>query len=467
MNEDRHLEETLDRLSGSVDRSGVWASIEARADARAGGRKRASTPRRRSGLRVAVYACVAAVLVAALAMGSLEAVRHLGNGQPILVITDQTTVPSTPGQTTETTVSETSAAMYRGNLERTGVYRGGGPTEVPELVWKFKTGGAVASSPVVSDGVVYFGSADGYLYAVDVQTGQERWTFQTGDAVWSSPAVSDGVAYVSSNDDYLYALDAQSGQEKWKFRTEGWVTSSPAISDSVVYFGSSDTHLYAVGIQTGQERWRFKAEYEVTSSPAISDGVVYFTDNASLYAVDVSTGREEWKFTLGGWAVGRASSPAISAGVVYVCGGDGYLYALDAQTGQKKWDFLMAVYRGDDSAPAVSGGVIYAATGGGDSSDGYLYAVDIRSGQERWKFQTYSERGRVLTCAPAVSDGAVYFGGGPSLHALDAQSGQERWKFQTTPVANAWGGHDFVSSPVIWEGVVFFGSADGYLYTLK
>ena len=30
MTEDRQLEETLDRLSGSVDRSGVWASIEAR-----------------------------------------------------------------------------------------------------------------------------------------------------------------------------------------------------------------------------------------------------------------------------------------------------------------------------------------------------------------------------------------------------------------------------------------------------
>ena len=32
--------------------------------------------------------------------------------------------------------------------------------------WKFKTGGEIESSPAISDGVVYFGSFDSYLYAV-------------------------------------------------------------------------------------------------------------------------------------------------------------------------------------------------------------------------------------------------------------------------------------------------------------
>ena len=38
-----------------------------------------------------------------------------------------------------------------------------------------------------------------------------------------SPAVSDGVVYVGSNDTYLYAVDVQSGQEKWKFQAGGRV----------------------------------------------------------------------------------------------------------------------------------------------------------------------------------------------------------------------------------------------------
>ena len=124
MNDDRQLEETLDRLSGSVDRSGAWASIEAQADARAGSRKGASAPRRMSGMRVAVFASVAVFLVAAITVGSLEAVKHLGNGQPILVITDQTTVPSTPATqpaatTTQAVTTTTQAVTTTTGLEGT------------------------------------------------------------------------------------------------------------------------------------------------------------------------------------------------------------------------------------------------------------------------------------------------------------------------------------------------------------
>ena len=74
----------------------------------------------------------------------------------------------------------TGSAMFRGNLERTGVYPGGGPTQLPAVVWKFKADGGVASSPVISAGVVYFGSGAGYLYAVDVTSGREKWKFKTG-----------------------------------------------------------------------------------------------------------------------------------------------------------------------------------------------------------------------------------------------------------------------------------------------
>jgi len=58
------------------------------------------------------------------------------------------------------------AAMFRGNLERTGVYPDDGPTDLTELVWKFKSKDIICSSPAVSGGAVYFGSYDGYLYKV-------------------------------------------------------------------------------------------------------------------------------------------------------------------------------------------------------------------------------------------------------------------------------------------------------------
>jgi hypothetical protein len=109
MNEDRHLEETLDRLSGPVDRGGVWASIEAQGNARAGSRKGTSAPRRMRGLRVAAFASIAVVLVAAIAVGGFEAVEHLVNGGPIVHITDGTTV--IPVTTTTQAVTTTTQAV--------------------------------------------------------------------------------------------------------------------------------------------------------------------------------------------------------------------------------------------------------------------------------------------------------------------------------------------------------------------
>jgi hypothetical protein len=49
------------------------------------------------------------------------------------------------------------------------------------------------------------GSVDHYLYALDSQTGQEIWNFKTVGAVFDT-TVGDGVVYFVSGDGYLYAV---------------------------------------------------------------------------------------------------------------------------------------------------------------------------------------------------------------------------------------------------------------------
>ena len=71
----------------------------------------------------------------------------------------------------------------------------------------------IDSSPAVANGVVYFGSVDDNVYALNAATGAEQWTYTIGDAVDSSPAVANGVVYTGSGDGNVYAFGLKKGQE--------------------------------------------------------------------------------------------------------------------------------------------------------------------------------------------------------------------------------------------------------------
>jgi hypothetical protein len=73
------------------------------------------------------------------------------------------------------------------------------------------------------------------------------WNYTTGGAVWSSPAVASGVVYVGSEDCNVYALNATTGTPLWKYTTGGPVESSPIVVNGVIYIGSNDGNIYAFG----------------------------------------------------------------------------------------------------------------------------------------------------------------------------------------------------------------------------
>lgn len=72
--------------------------------------------------------------------------------------------------------------------------------------WHLKTEGAVNSPPVIDQGVLYFGSWDNHLYALDLKSARVLWWFKTDWRVDKSPAVADGVAYLGTDNGNLYAI---------------------------------------------------------------------------------------------------------------------------------------------------------------------------------------------------------------------------------------------------------------------
>lgn len=97
-------------------------------------------------------------------------------------------------------------AMYRSDLLHSGTYETKPLHELDGIKWKFKTGWSVFSSPAVATGMVFFGSYDGYLYALDANNGRLRWKFKTQYLIFSSPAIVNGMIYFGSEDGHVYAL---------------------------------------------------------------------------------------------------------------------------------------------------------------------------------------------------------------------------------------------------------------------
>jgi outer membrane protein assembly factor BamB len=51
------------------------------------------------------------------------------------------------------------------------------------------------------------GSGDNNVYALNARTGTKIWNFTTGSYVWSSPTVTNGIVYIGSLDQKVYALN--------------------------------------------------------------------------------------------------------------------------------------------------------------------------------------------------------------------------------------------------------------------
>ena len=413
------------------------------------------------------------------------------------------------------------ASTFRGNAQHSGVYDSAGVAQFSQIKSKFHTGGQVISSPAVSGGMVFVGCTDGNLYAVDHESGALKWKFETKNRITSSPAVSEGLVYFGAYDGNFYAVEAATGQLKWKFQTGGerryagthlhgsqpagetmpdpfdFYLSSPVVWNSEVFFGSGDGNVYALNAASGALKWKFKTGDVVHASPAIADGKLFVGSwDSYFYALAAASGKEKWRFKTGEDPaihnqVGIQSSAAVVDGVVYFGCRDSNFNAVDAATGQKRWSFAN---HGSwvISSPAVQNGKVYFTT----SDSGLFYSLDAKTGSPVFslKFQ-----GWPMFSSPAIAGNMLYIGSHMGkLIAIDLAGQKTFWTFETdgakqngatwtkpdgTPNYEATFASDFyddmiagvskmmtvgtiLSSPVVVDGVIYFGSADGNLYAL-
>jgi outer membrane protein assembly factor BamB len=75
--------------------------------------------------------------------------------------------------------------------------------------WRFSARGRIDSSPVVSGDKVVFGSMDGKLYLVSLDSGSEVVSYEIGEPISSTPAVVAGKVIVGCEDGKVYAFQTK------------------------------------------------------------------------------------------------------------------------------------------------------------------------------------------------------------------------------------------------------------------
>ena len=301
------------------------------------------------------------------------------------------------------------------------------PVPPLEKAWDFKADSSIKEPGLIAAGdMIFFGSKDGRIYALDASSGQVKWTFKMGKAIKLPIVTADEIVIAASQDKSVYAFETQTGQKRWQFSAgkdfgkwmypEGYF--GPLVVEGIVYISTKDKKLHALDLQTGKERWQFSAGGDI-SPPAVSREAVFFgSKDKRVYALKVNSGKKIWEVKTGHK---KHSSPIIADGKVLIAGDDD-LYALSSDNGTIMWKVEKALHW--QILPAVAGGLAFCTKD--------LAVIDLASGKEIEKIPSLNDFRTVL-----VVDETLYAMALPKqtipphtavfLFAYDVATRKEKW----------------------------------------
>jgi outer membrane protein assembly factor BamB len=210
------------------------------------------------------------------------------------------------------------------------------------LLSRFNAGAAIESSPLVRDGIDYFGSWNGVVEALDLRRGRLLWTYRSGCKITSSAAISGSTLYIGDYCGRLLALGVWTGRLRWAGAVNGRIYGTPAVAGGRVFVGSSDGGSMSAFSTGGSLIWRRYFGSYVYSSPAVWGGRVFFgTYAGAFYALDAANGATRWSVGTGGPISGAA---AVVDGIAYAGSFAHRIVGVDARGGRVVLNFPHGEY---------------------------------------------------------------------------------------------------------------------------
>jgi outer membrane protein assembly factor BamB len=219
-------------------------------------------------------------------------------------------------------------------------------------IWAFNTNGTILSAPALDNHLLIVSSSplnwaiNSNVYALSASTGSLVWNFTSKSEFHESPTIADDMVFVGSQDGYLYALNETTGEKLWGYAAKLWsydgygytlggYVGSAAIANGRVYFAAENenssrfTNIYALDEATGAKIWVYQMGGFINTAVVVAGDEVFLTGNDRyIYALNAETGCEIWKYMTGS---GIMSSPSIANDTIFVGSDDGGMYAISGE----------------------------------------------------------------------------------------------------------------------------------------
>lgn len=313
-----------------------------------------------------------------------------------------------------------------------------------DTLWNFSTGRELFSPPAFVGDYVFIAGNDKVLRALNKDSGEQLWSRTVTCGLSGGVAADSSTAYFSGQDGYMYALDIETGSEMWKSGLGYHIfTDACVFSDSLVLAGNSMGSIAALNKRTGTLIWDDTMD-GLLLGPAIADSIAVFSsESGAAGAWDIS-GNTLWSRGFSS----QPSSPSIVSNVVFLGFSSGKVLALSLQTGETLWETALTNINGRTvvSRPAVTDNSLLVA----GTCDGRVFCLETTAGELLWE----TELDNWITVSPAICDTIVYASCDDGrIHILSLNTGLAIDTLETGSYSG--------TPPVLLGGVLYTGTSDG------
>jgi len=279
------------------------------------------------------------------------------------------------------------------------------------VITSIQTSGSIYSNLLIDGTMVYVGSTDGNLYAIDTANNNAMlWKFNAGNNINGAPylAFVNGLKtlFFSSNDGKMYSLNTVTGTSNWIADLGSGSRGTPVFASGKIFTGTAEGNVFALDVSSGAQLWEYYAQAPIAGSVIAdnnSNSLFFATAGGRVIALDTTSLSvvSKWVYPGSGsiGAVYTAPALATAAGTIFVASSDKNVYGIDSTTGLVKWNYSTSdvVY----GSPVVF--YNYVVFG---CRDGNIYALDTtQSSIVRWSASVGTGSG--IEASPTVSNGSV------------------------------------------------------------